>query len=94
MNLYNNSIISEVIDKDKVINKNLLIPNYNNNSNKSQLDSFSKHFSLSEAQEKFKKYLIKKQQEEKIKREKIENELKRSSSKKTREIALSKITVK
>ena len=86
---YNTSIISEVIDKDKVINKNLLIRNYNNNSNKSQLDSFSKHFSLSEDQEKFNKYLIKKQQEEKIKREKIENELKRSNSKKTRELALS-----
>jgi hypothetical protein len=41
MNLYNNSIISEVIDKDKVINKNLLIRNYNNNSNKSQIDSFT-----------------------------------------------------
>ena len=86
---YNTSIISEVIDKDKVINKNLLIRNYNNNSNKSQLDSFSKHFSLSEDQEKFNKYLIKKQQEEKIKREKIENELKRSNSKKTKEIELS-----
>ena len=85
---YNNSIISEVIEKDKVINKNLLIRNYNNNSNKSQIDSFSKHFSLSEDQEKFNKYLIKKQQEEKIKREKIENELKRSNSKKTKEIEL------
>ena len=85
---YNSSIISEVIDKDKIINRNLLIQNYNNNANKGEIDSYSKHFSLSEDQEKFNRYLIKKQQEEKIQREKIQNELKRSNSKKTKEIEL------
>ena len=85
---YNSSIISEVIDKDKIINRNLLIQNYNNNANKGEIDSYSKHFSLSEDQEKFNIYLIKKQQEEKIQREKIQNELKRSNSKKTKEIEL------
>ena len=85
---YNSSIISEVIDKDKAINRILLIQNYNNNANKAEIDSFSKHFSLSEDQEKFNKYLIKKQQEENIKREKLQNELKRSNTKKSKEIEL------
>ena len=56
----NSSIISEVIDKDKIVKRNLLIQNYNNNTNKTELGSFSKHFSLSEDQEKFNKYLLKK----------------------------------
>ena len=38
---YNSSIISEVIEKDKTINRNLLIQNYNNHSNKSELESFT-----------------------------------------------------
>ena len=85
---YNSSIISEVFDKDKVINKNLLMQNYNNHANNHELNSFTKHFSLSEDQEKFNKYLEKKQQEEKLKREKFQNELKKSSEKKTKEIEL------
>ena len=62
--------------------------NYNNHSNKSQIDSFSKHFSLSEDQEKFNLYLRKRQLEEKIQREKIKNELKKSESKKMKELKL------
>ena len=85
---YNSSIISEVIDKDKVVNRNLLIHNYNNNSNHKELGFSTKHFSLSEDQEKFNRYLIKKQQEERIKREKLQKELKRSNSKKSKEIEL------
>jgi len=85
---YNSSIISETIDKDKNINRNLLIQNYNNHSNKNEICPYIKHFSLSEDQEKFNKYLIKKQKEEKIKREKIQNELKKSNSKKSKEIKL------
>ena len=85
---YNTSIISETLDKDKNVNRNLLIQNYNNNSNKNEIGSHTKHFSLSEDQEKFNKYLIKKQKEEKIKREKIQNELKKSNSKKSKEIKL------
>ena len=85
---YNSSIVSEVIDKNKSINRNLLILNYNNHSNKSQIDSFSKHFSLSEDQEKFNLYLRKRQLEEKIQREKIKNELKKSESKKMKELKL------
>ena len=85
---YNSSIISEVIDKDKVVNRNLLIHNYNNNSNHKEIGFSTKHFSLSEDQEKFNRYLIKKQQEERIKREKLQKELKRSNSKKSKEIEL------
>ena len=84
----NSSIISEVIDKDKIVKRNLLIQNYNNNTNKTELGSFSKHFSLSEDQEKFNKYLLKKQKEEKIQREKVQNEMKRSNNKKNKEIKL------
>ena len=85
---YNSSIISEIIDKDKNINRNLLIQNYNNHTNKTEIGSYTKQFSLSEDQEKFNKYLMKKQEEEKLKREKIQNELKRSNSKKSKEIKL------
>ena len=85
---YNSSIISETIDKEKNVNRNLLIQNYNNHSNKNEICPYTKHFSLSEDQEKFNKYLIKKQKEEKIKREKIQNELKKSNSKKSKEIKL------
>ena len=84
---YNSSIISEVIDKDKNINRNLLIQNYNNHTNKTET-GYTKHFSLSEDQEKFNKYLLKKQEEEKLQREKIQNALKRSNSKKSKEIEL------
>ena len=84
---YNSSIISEVIDKDKNINRNLLIQNYNNHTNKTET-GYTKHFSLSEDQEKFNKYLLKKQEEEKLQREKIQNALKRSNSKKNKEIEL------
>ena len=84
---YNSSIISEVIDKDKNINRNLLIQNYNNHTNKTET-GYTKHFSLSEEQEKFNKYLLKKQEEEKLQREKIQNALKRSNSKKNKEIEL------
>ena len=84
---YNSSIISEVIDKDKNINRNLLIQNYNNHTNKTETGC-TKHFSLSEDQEKFNKYLLKKQEEEKLQREKIQNALKRSNSKKSKEIEL------
>ena len=85
---YNSSIISEVIDKDKNINRNLLIQNYNNHTNKTEIGSYTKQFSLSEDQEKFNKYLMKKQEEEKLQREKIQNELKRSNSKKNKQIKL------
>ena len=85
---YNSSIISDVLDKDKVLNRNLLMQNYNNHTNNIELDNFSKQFSLSEDQEKFNKYLIKKQQEEQLKREQFQNELKKSSEKKTKEIEL------
>ena len=84
---YNSSIISEVIDKDKNINRNLLIQNYNNHTNKTET-GYTKHFSLSEEQEKFNKYLLKKHEEEKLQREKIQNALKRSNSKKSKEIEL------
>ena len=84
---YNSSIISEVIDKDKNINRNLLIQNYNNHTNKTET-GYTKHFSLSEDQEKFNKYLLKKQEEEKLQREKIQNALKRSNSKKSKEIEI------
>ena len=84
---YNSSIISEVIDKDKNINRNLLIQNYNNHTNKTET-GYTKHFSLSEDQEKFNKYLLKKQEKEKLQREKIQNALKRSNSKKSKEIEL------
>ena len=89
---YNSSIISEVIEKDKTINRNLLIQNYNNHSNKSELESFTKHFSLSEDQEKFNRYLLKKQKEENLKREKIQNELKILNIKKSKEIELNEKT--
>ena len=89
---YNSSIISEVIEKDKTINRNLLIQNYNNHSNKSELESFTKHFSLSEDQEKFNRYLLKKQKEENLKREKIQNELKMLNIKKSKEIELNEKT--
>ena len=85
---YNSSIISEVIDKDKNINRNLLIQNYNNHTNKTEIGSYTKQFRLSEDQEKFNKYLMKKQEEEKLQREKIQNELKRSNSKKNKQIKL------
>ena len=49
---YNSSIISEVIDKEKNINRNLLIQNYNNHTNKTEIGASTKHFSLSEDQEK------------------------------------------
>ena len=84
---YNSSIISEVIDKDKNINRNLLIQNYNNHTNKTE-KGYTKHCSLSEDQEKYNKYLLKKQEEEKLQREKIQNALKRSNSKKSKEIEL------
>ena len=90
---YNSSIISEVIEKDKTINRNLLIQNYNNHSNKSELESFTKHFSLSEDQEKFNRYLLKKQKEENLKREKIQNELKILNIKKSKEIELNEKTI-
>ena len=90
---YNSSIISEVIEKDKTINRNLLIQNYNNHSNKSELESFTKHFSLSEDQEKFNRYLLKKQKEENLKREKIQNELKMLNIKKSKEIELNEKTI-
>ena len=85
---YNSSIISEVIDKDKNINRNLLIQNYNNHTNKTEIGSYTKQFNLSEDQEKFNKYLMKKQEEEKLQREKIQNELKRSTTKKNKQIKL------
>ena len=85
---YNSSIISEVIDKEKNINRNLLIQNYNNHTNKTEIGASTKHFSLSEDQEKFNKYLMKKQEEEKLQREKIQNELKKSNSKKSKQIEL------
>ena len=85
---YNTSIISETIDKEKNVNRNLLIQNYNNHTNKNEIGSYTKHFSLSEDQEKYNRYLIKKQKEEKLKREKIQNELKKSNSKKSKEIKL------
>ena len=85
---YNSSIISEVIDKDKNINRNLLIQNYNNHTNKTEIGSYTKQFNLSEDQEKFNKYLMKKQEEEKLQREKIQKELKRSTTKKNKQIKL------
>ena len=85
---YNSSIISEVIDKDKNINRNLLIQNYNNHTNKTEIGSYTKQFNLSEDQEKFNKYLMKKQEEEKLQREKIQKELKRSTNKKNKQIKL------
>ena len=83
---YNSSIISDVLDKDKVLNRNLLMQNYNNHTNNIELDNFSKQFSLSEDQEKFNKYLIKKQQEEQLKREQFQNELKKSNKKKLKKL--------
>ena len=85
---YNTSMISEVIENDKSINRNLLIRNYNNHSNKNDLNGHSKHFSLSEDQEKFNNYLRKRQIEEKLQREEIQKKFRKFQDQKNKEIEL------
>ncbi len=95
---YNSLKISELIDSNKTINRNLLIKNYispdlsnknSRNSNLLILNSMShNHFCLSEDQEKFNNHLLQMQKEEQIQREKIQKDLKISSEKKTKELEL------
>ena len=95
---YNSTKISDILDSNRTINRQLLIKNYfspvrhisrnSNNNNDLLPDNLSKHFCLSEDQERFNKHLQQIQKEEKIKREKMEKDLKISSEKKSREIEL------
>ena len=94
---YNSERISELLDKNKKINKNLLIKNYlssntSKNSRNSECiqDFFNRNvqYCLSEDQERFNKHLLKIQNEEKIHKEKFQKDLKISSEKKNREIEL------
>jgi hypothetical protein len=87
----NSNKISEIIDSNRTINKNLLKKNYmspeiikNFRNNKNNII----HFCLSEDQERFNKHLLQIQKEEKIQREKIQKDLKISSEKKSKEIEL------
>ena len=95
---YNSIKISELIDSNKTINRNLLIKNYmspdfrnknGRNNNLLILNSMShNHFCLSEDQEKFNNHLLQMQKEEQVQREKLQKDLKISSEKKTKELEL------
>ena len=97
---YNSSKISQILDSNRLINRNLLIKNYispetykksrndNIDSNNIILDNINKNFCLSEDQERFNKHLLQIQKEEKKHREKIQKDLKISSEKKCKEIEL------
>ena len=101
---YNSSKISQILDSNRLINRNVLIKNYmspeihkksrndNINNNKAILDTVNKNFCLSEDQERFNKHLLQIQKEEKLHREKIQKDLKISSEKKSREIELKENT--
>ena len=96
----NSSKISQILDSNRLINRNLLIKNYmspetykksrndNIDSNNIILDNINKNFCLSEDQERFNKHLLQIQKEEKKHREKIQKDLKISSEKKCKEIEL------
>ena len=94
---YNSVRISELLDNNKEINKNLLIKNYlsqntsiNSKDNDINHGNYKKkiHSCLSEDQERFNKHLLKIQNEEKIQKEKFEKDLKITKDKKIKEIEL------
>ena len=93
---YNSSKITEIIDSNRTINRNLLIKNFmspeihkkSRNNDILELNILNKNFCLSEEQEKFNKHLYQIQKEEKINREKLQKDLKISSEKKCKEIEL------
>ena len=99
---YNSSKISEIIDSNKQLNRNLLIKNYmspivqkssrniDNNNNVLTLDNATKniHYCLSEDQEKFNRHLLQIQKEQNIFREKAQKDLKISNQKKIKELEL------
>jgi hypothetical protein len=100
---YNSSKISEIIDSNKQLNRNLLIKNYmspivqkssrnseNNNNNVLTLDNVTKniHYCLSEDQEKFNRHLLQIQKEQNIFREKAQKDLMISNQKKIKELEL------
>ena len=101
---YNSSKITEIIDSNKQLNRNLLIKNYmspivqkssrnnnsDNNSNLLTLDNVTRnlHYCLSEDQEKFNRHLLEIQKEQNIFREKAQKDLKISNQKKIKELEL------
>ena len=101
---YNSSKISEIIDSNKQLNRNLLIKNYmspiihkssrnantDNNNNVITLDNVTKniHYCLSEDQEAFNRHLLEIQKEQNIYREKAQKDLKISNKKKIKELEL------
>ena len=93
---YNSTRIGQLLDSNKLINKNLLIKNYmspenyknTSRNNNLALDNYKNFFSLSDDQERYNKHLLQMQKEEKIHRTKMEKDLKISNEKKCKEIEL------
>lgn len=101
---YNSSRITDIIDSNKQLNRNLLIKNYmspivqkigrnnnsDSNSNALTLGNITKnlHYCLSEDQEKFNRHLLEIQKEQNIFREKAQKDLKISNQKKIKELEL------
>ena len=93
---YNSTRIGQLLDSNKLINKNLLIKNYmspenyknTSRNNNLALDNYKNFFSLSDDQERYNKHLLQMQKEEKIHRTKMEKDLKLSNEKKCKEIEL------